>query len=396
MLPPLMLLPMNKSLAQERTITPNGDTILTMKRISPIRFGAFAGGIVGADIGAVGFAGDVNNTTLLSNYVGIGMGGLRGISAGAEGMVDISSLLCGGAKLGFSDRIGQFVFYPERGSALYDNGYQRLQTLVQMQSVQAEIALHYLLGNNVTLYGGINALFPTAMQLTTQFSKDTLRNTINDQIARRSLTIANLPIGFHCGATARWNLRETTTAQFSLMPFLDVHWQPAIALVSESGNTPILHQWSAVTVRLGISFCMNPILTDTLEIHPLQQRKDTAESAPQRPRIVEATQLPRPNSNDSILVEQVFSYSGIAREDTEILPAIKDFLKEIQSDIITKTRFRLILTTPPDERSTAEHRLKGIESYLLTQGIPKERIESSIVEKVLLQAVQRLRMQVLR
>lgn len=400
--------------AQERTITPKGDTVIVQKRHALWRGGVFAQGAWGADIGNLNLATDLNRTLVQELYQSAGIGAGFGYSVGVQGAYSLSPEWDIAAGIGFMQRRGQFTFVPQNpDSALYQ--VHSAETV--LQGLSAELSAECKLGSGLQAYGGANVMFPMLAAVRTQFRQTRLSpNPIGDLTPVSNLAVQNPILGVHIGINYRWRVRETATTRLVLVPFCDVQWQPNIYNGQASS-------WSAVMVRFGTSFSIAPVFTDTLETRLFVPPKDTlAEQdsirralARQRRLNTDASVLPVSGMNDSLLAEQTFTYpavysvpsqnvrnapdstsSGAARFSIEMLPKTKEFIQEILPDAGSETRFRLTITTLAEERSLAEQRLESVRVYLQTQNIAVSRIESRITERNVMDGGQRLRIQIFR
>jgi hypothetical protein len=392
------------SFAQTTKIASNGDTLTLSRRVADWRIGGYIAGEIGMDLGNLQLPIDINNASKLGLYESYGFGTATGVNVGMEGWLHISPVLTANGRLGFTERGGYFSFQPPVGSSVYE----RFVATTILRGINTSLALGYDVGMGFQAYLGVNAV----LTLLAQSQTFPIQRIITDPSPVNALTVARPIVGVLVGGRYLWRVRDTETTRISVIPFGEVQWQPNIAQFTSSA-------WSAVMVRLGISLAITPVATDTLQIRPfrseaeiLAAKADSARAAKiaQWRMNTDATQLPTPSTNDSLLAEQTFLYnasynSAVTRSSStnstdssrfDVLPKTIEFLQIILPDVSSRERFRLTLTTLPEERELAEERLQRVRAYLYKNNILPERVKSSIVERTILQGGQRLRVQILR
>ncbi|TAE31196.1 MAG: hypothetical protein EAZ92_03380 [Candidatus Kapaibacterium sp.] len=367
-------------------LTPEGDTLVLQERLLPVRWGAFAAGETGTDIGGLLLPIDLNAPSLRMPYMSNGFTNAGGFTLGLEGGGAITPVLEVCARVAVLQRTGLFnAELPQMPLLSYRNAIA--STL--LRGLQASMYASYKLSGVLGVYAGANALVPLLAQSELNFINTSSMPLINDRNRTVALPASNPAWGVFVGGQYLWRVRETPTSHLQLAPFLEFHWQPHI---SETENI----RWSAVMMRLGVSLSITPKVVDTLEKRP-QARPQLEEQKAiyaQRPRIIEATQLPNSTTNDSLLAEQVFIYN--TPTDAEVLTRLQEFIHSVIPDFTETTHVRLLMTCPQEEIIIAEKRVKEVRARLIAQNIFASKIESSIQEKSLLQTAHRLRVQILR
>ncbi len=369
-------------------VTPEGDTLFLQERLLPLHWGAFAAGETGTDIGGIFLPIDLNAPSLRMPYASNGFTNAGGFTLGVEGGIAALPLLELRGRVGFMQRTGLFNAELPPSPVI---SYRNAVATTLLRGLQASISAAYKLSSSVGVYGGVNALIPLLAQSEVNFvNASSPPASIKDRTNTVALPASNPAWGIFIGGQYLWRVRETATSHIQLAPFLEFHWQPQI---SETENI----RWSAVMMRLGVSLSFTPKVVDTLEKH-LQYRAQTEEQKAvyaQRPRVIEATQLPGSTmNNDSLLAEQVFIYN--TPTDAEVLARLQEFIHSVIPDFTETTHVRLVITCPQEEMIVAEKRIKEVRARLVSQNIFANKIESSIQEKSLLQAAHRLRVQILR
>ena len=402
------------SFAQTIKIAPNGDTLTLSRRVADWRGGGFIAGEIGTDLGSLQLPIDLNNASKLGLYESYGFGNASGVNVGVEGWLHISPTLTASGKLGFTERGGAFSFLPNLNTTVPSPGasgagaYENAVATTILRGVNAGVSLGYDLGMGFQAYLGVNAVMTLLAQSRTFFKQ----RSIADVPPATVLPVARPIAGIVAGGRYLWRVRDTETSRISVIPFGEVQWQPNIAQFASSA-------WSAVMVRLGVSLALTPVVTDTLQVRLfrseaeiLAAKMDSARAAKvaQWRMNADATQLPTSSINDSVFAEQTFvyntSYNAVITRSSpsnstdstrfEVLPKMQEFVEAILPDISNSALFRLTLTTTPEERELAETRLQRVRTYLHEQRIAPEHVQSSIVERSIVQTGQKLRVQILR
>jgi hypothetical protein len=397
------------SFAQTIKIAPNGDTLTLSRRVGDWRVGGFIAGEIGTDLGSLQLPIDLNNASKLGLYESYGFGNASGVNVGVEGWLHIAPTLTASGKLGFTERGGAFSFFPPANTGISGTGaYENAVATTILRGVNAGVSLGYDLGMGFQAYLGVNAVMTLLAQSRTFFKQTSIADTPPATV----LPVARPIAGIVAGGRYLWRVRDTETSRISVIPFGEVQWQPNIAQFVGSA-------WSAVMVRLGVSLALTPVEIDTLQVRLFRSEADILAAKADSARAAkiaqwrmsaDATQLPTSSTNDSVSAEQTFLYnvsynaaitrssqpSNVDSTRFDVLPKMQEFVQAILPDISSGALFRLTLTTTPEERELAEVRLQRVRAYLREHHIAPERVQSSIVERSILQTGQKLRVQILR